>query len=215
MKEKMKLWYYNIRLCLSYNIVISALFMISSALFFDFRDMEQMQYIRMGEVYLPLSGMFLFVPIGGLEEHIGSWELVCSKRRKYVFIQLFRFLFLTLLQIVMFIILLSFIWLESPYIKPWDSFFGIYVDSFFVGILGMFFADISGNYGIGYIVALGYYGAGTMLGNNGLAGCFQLTGYLNHQVISKYVLLVLALLMILLDSIYYCLKQRTIKRRRK
>lgn len=215
MKGKMKLWYYNIRLCLSYNIVIFALFMISSALFFDFRDMEQMQYIRMGEVYLPLSGMFLFVPIGGLEEHAGSWELVCPKRRKYVFIQLFRILFLTLLQIVMFLILLSFIWLESPYIQPWDSFLGIYVDSFFVGILGMFFADISGNYGIGYIVALGYYGVGTMLGNNGLAGYFQLTGYLNHQVISKYVLLALALLIILLDSIYYCLKQRTIKRRRK
>lgn len=215
MKEKIKLCYYNMRLCLSYNVLMAALFMISSVLFFDFRNMELMQYIKMGEVYLSLDGMFLFVSIGGLEEHIGNWEIVCSKRRKYVYIHLFRIIFLALLQMFMFMALLSFVWMNSPYIQPWDYFWGIYIDSFFIGILGMFFADISGNYGIGYIAALGYYGMGTILGNGGLGGYFQLTGYLNQQVISKYVLFGLTLFIILLNSMWYCLKQRIIKGRRK
>lgn len=209
----MKLHWYNIRLCLSYNVVMSALFMMSSVVFFDFRTIDDIQYIKMGEMYLPLSGMFLFVYIGGLEEHIGNWEIVCSKRKKYIYSYLFRILFLTLLQIFMFLALLSFVWLNSPYIQPWDYFWGIYIDSLFIGILGMFFADISSNYGVGYIVALGYYAVGTILGKGGLGGYFQLTGYLNQQIISKYVLLGMTVAIIFLNSLWYCVKQRIIRRK--
>jgi len=172
--------------------------------------MDPLSYIKMGELYLPLSGMFLFVSIGGLENHIGSWEIVCSKRRIYASLHLFRILFLTLVQMLMFIILLSFIWLYSPYIKPWDYFFGIYIDALFLGILGMFFADISGNYGIGYIVSLGYYAIGTIFKNNGLIQYIQLTGYLYEQILSKYILAALTLLFIILNGIWYCFKQRLI-----
>lgn len=207
MIEKLKLSYYNIRLCFSYNIIMTVLFFLSSILFFDLKNMELSEYMKMGELYLPLSGMFLFVYIGGLEEHIGCWEIVCSKRRKYVFLHLFRIFILAVILMLMFLALLSFVWINSVYIDAWSCFGGIYIDAFFIGVIGMLFADLSGNYAVGYIVDIGCYGIGTIFGNEGFLGYFQLTGYLNRNIISKYVLLGMSLLIILLDSIYYYRKQ--------
>lgn len=208
MTEKLKLCYYNIRVCFSYNISMTVLFILSSILFFNLKNMELTEYLKMGELYLPLAGMFLFVYIGGLEEHIGCWEIVCSKRRKYVFLHLFRIFTLAVILMVMFLALLSFIWIKSPYIDAWSCFGGIYVDAFFIGVIGMLFADLTGNYAVGYIVDMGCYGIGTIFGNDGFLGYFQLTGYLNRNITSKYVLLFTSLLIVIFDSIYYCYKQK-------
>lgn len=208
MTEKLKLIYYNLRLCFSYNIYMTVLFFASSIIFFDLKNMQLMDYLKMGELYLPLAGMFLFVYIGGLEEHIGCWDMVCSKRRKFVFLHLFRIFILAVILMLMFLALLSFIWINSPYIGVWSCFWGIYIDALFIGAIGMFFADLTGSYAVGYIVDMGCYGIGTIFGNDGFLGCFQLTGYLDKNITSKYVLLAMTLLIILLDSVYYCSKQK-------
>lgn len=208
MIEKLKLFYYNIRLCFSYNIFMTGLFFISSIIFYNLKNMELMDYLKMGELYLPLSGMFLFVYIGGLEENIGCWEIVCSKRKKFVFLHLFRIFILAVILMLMFLALLSFIWINSQYIGAWSCFWGIYIDALFIGVIGMFFADLTGSYAVGYIVDMGCYGIGTIFGNDGFFGCFQLTGYLDKNITSKYVLLGMTLLIILVDSVYYCSRQK-------
>lgn len=208
MRGKLKLSYYNIRICFSYNVFMTVLFLVSSILFFDLNNMELMDYMKMGELYLPLAGMFLFVYIGGLEEHIGCWEMVCSKRRKYVFLHLFRIFILALVLMAALLALLSLIWINSIYIDAWSCFWGIYIDAFFMGVLGMLSADLTGSHGAGYLVDMGYYGLGTFFGNEGFLGYFQLTGYLNRNIISKYVILGMSFLIVLLDSIYYCRKQK-------
>ncbi len=213
MREKLILYYYNMRLCLSYNVLMAVLFLLSSLLFFDFKGMGIPEYLKMGETYFPLVGMFLFVYIGGLEEHIGSWEMVCAKNTKYVCLHIFRFLFLALLLMLMLAGFLSIVWINVPDIRPWDYFWGIYADALFVGVLGMFFADISGNYGVGYVVSLGYYVIGTTLGRKFLDGYIQLTGYMNQQPKSKYVLLGLTVFFMVLNSVWYCVKQRLVGRR--
>lgn len=214
MREKWLLYYYNMRLCLSYNVLMAVLFLLSSLLFFHFKDMDIVTYLKMGEMYLPLMGMLLFVYIGGLEEHIGGWEMVCAKNTKYVYLHVFRFLFLALLQLFLFSALILIVWIHVPDIRPWDYFWGIYIGALFVGTLGMVFADISGNYSVGYVASLGYYLLGITLGRKFLDGYLQLTGYRNQQPKSKYVLFCLTILFIMLDGVWYCLKQRLVGRRR-
>ena len=125
-----------------------------------------------------------------------------------MFLHLFRIFFLAVILMLMFLALFSFIWTNSVYIDAWSSFWGIYIDALFMGLIGMLFADLTGNYAVGYIVDMGYYGVGTLFGNEGFLGYFQLTGYLNGNIISKYVLFGMSLLIILSDGIYYCYKQR-------
>lgn len=213
MREKWLLHYYNMRLCLSYNVLMAVLFLLSSLLFFHFKDMDIATYLKMGETYLPLTGMLLFVYIGRLEEHIGSWEMVCAKNTKYVYLHIFRFLFLALLQLFLFSALILVVWIHVPDIRPWDYFWGIYIGALFVGTLGMVLADISGNYSVGYVVSLGYYVLGITLGRKFLDGYLQLTGYRNQQPKSKYVLLGLTIFFIALDGVWYCIKQRLVGRR--
>ncbi len=214
MREKWLLYYYNMRLSLSYNVLMMVLFLLSSLLFFHFKDMDIAKYLKMGETYLPLAGMLLFVYIGGLEEHIGSWQMVCAKNTKYVYLHVFRFLFLALLQLFLFSALVLAVWIRVPDIRPWDYFWGIYIGALFVGTLGMFFSDISGNYSVGYVVSLGYYLLGITLGRKFLDGYLQLTGYRNQQPKSKYVLLGLTIFFIALDGVWYCMKQRLVRSRR-
>ena len=214
MREKWLLYYYNMRLCLSYNVLTAVLFLLSSLLFFHFKDMGIVEYLKMGETYLPLTGMLLLVYIGGLEEHIGCWKMVCAKNTKYVYLHVFRFLFLALLQLFLLSALLLVVWIHVPDIRPWDYFWGIYIGALFVGTLGMVLADISGNYSVGYVASLGYYVLGITLGRKFLDGLLQLTGYLNQQPQSKHVLLGLTIFFIVLDGVWYCMKQRLIGRRR-
>ena len=214
MREKWLLYYYNMRLCLSYNVLMAVLFLLSSLLFFHFKDMDIVEYLKMGEKYLPLTGMLLFVYIGGLEEHIGSWEMVCAKNTKYVYLHAFRFLFLALLQLFLFSALILVVRIQAPDIRPWDYFWGIYIGALFVGTLGMVLADISGNYSVGYVVSLGYYLLGITLGRKFLDGYLQLTGYRNQQPKSKYVLFGLTVFFIALDGVWYCMKQRLVGRGR-
>lgn len=213
MREKWLLYYHNMRLCLSYNVLMAVLFLLSSLLFFHFKDMDIATYLKMGETYLPLTGMLLLVYIGGLEEHIGSWQMVCAKNTKYVYLHVFRFLFLALLQLFLFSALILVVWIHVPDIRPWDYFWGIYIEALFVGTLGMVLADISGNYSVGYVVSLGYYVLGITLGRKFLDGYLQLTGYRNQQPKSKYVLLGLTIFFIALDGVWYCIKQRLVGRR--
>lgn len=214
MREKWLLYYYNMRLCLSYNVLTSVLLLMSSLLFFHFKGMGIVEYLKMGETYLPLTGMLLLVYIGGLEEHIGSWEMVCAKNTKYVYLHALRFLFLALLQLFLFSALLLVVWIQAPDIRPWDYFWGIYIGALFVGTLGMVLADISGSYSVGYVASLGYYVLGITLGRKFLDGYLQLTGYRNKQPQSKYVLFGLTVFLIALDCVWRCIKQRLIRRRR-
>lgn len=200
----------NLYLCISYNVVISLLYVMAAAFLFNLVNMERADYLKMGEVYLPLSGVFLFVYIGGLEEQKGIWEMVCSKKFKFILIHILRIMLLFCIHFFMLFLFMTFIWWKSAYIAFFDSFLGIFIDSAFLGILGMFIADIFREYIIGYIVSIGYYVLATSCFDKIAQGWFQLEGYSNNNITSKYVLACFSAVLLLLDVFYYCKRQRII-----
>lgn len=208
MRKSITVLLFNIRICFSYNILMSVIYIVFAAFFFQLKDMQYKELVKMGELYLPLNGIFLFVYIGGIESHTGTWEMVCCRKFKFLYIHMIRIVFLAGVNMLSIFTLLSYVWLNSNYLRFGEAFWGIYINSLFLGILGMMLVDLSNDYRVGYIVSLGYYLIATMYLSGVLNGYFQLTGYSNNQIESKYVLFALIVLMLLVDCIFYCKKQR-------
>ena len=170
--------------------------------------MEELTYIKMGELYLPLSGMFLFVFAGGMEEHTGIWEMISGRRRRFALFALLRSVFLSVLLLFFLFFWMYPIWQFSVYLAADKLFFGIYIDALFLGILGMVTADMTGSYGAGYLAVLGYYVLGTTTLTEILGGYFQLTGYLYGNSLSKYALGILTIVLLLIYVLRGLRKQR-------
>lgn len=118
------------------------------------RDLEQIK--RIGENYLSLSSIFLFVPLCNIEKETNVYEVMCVQRKAYGSIYLLRVFVACILQGVVLAVPLAFFAVRLGY-EPGGWCLGIYLSTLFLGLLGILVGEKLGSRRIGIAVILGYY----------------------------------------------------------
>jgi hypothetical protein len=189
---------YNSKLILSYNVLASCVFAALSPILFRYRDMQFQDLAKLGELYLSLTGVFLFIPIGRLEEYRNTWELVYSKSTSFINLQLGRILMLLCVNAAILFVPLSVVYMKSPELRFGTGFWGIVISAWFLGLLGLLIVELTGNHKIGFLVTIGYYYFETSTKGSYNHG-FQVFGYLQNNVESKKYVFLLCIVMIALQ----------------
>lgn len=191
-----KLVKYNIKLIFSYNALAAAVYICLSPLFFDFRNMDFLTLAKMGELYLSLSGIILFVSLGNFEVSKYTWEFVYIQPISYMKICLGRLLAIMTFNAFLILIPLSCVYLNSDFLKFFEGYCGIVVTAWFLGLLGLLISEIFQDYKIAYIVTLAYYFIETA--TKELFGKFQVFGYIHGNINSKYGVFLFCFIMIVI-----------------
>lgn len=118
------------------------------------RDLEQLK--RIGENYLSLSSIFLFVPLCNIEKETNVYEVMCVQRKAYVSIYLLRVFVACILLGVVLAVPLAFFAVRFGY-EPGSWYLGIYISALFLGLLGLLVGEKLGSRRIGIAAILGYY----------------------------------------------------------
>lgn len=166
--------------------------------------MDFSSLVKMGELYLSLSGIILFISLGNVEVHKYTWEFVYMQQISYVRICLGRLLTIMIFNSILILLPVAFAYVKSDYIKFFDGYFGFVVTAWFLGLLGLLIAEVFRDYRVAYIVTLVYYFIATST-KDFLKG-FQVFGYTHGNMDSKYVIFLCCLVMVVLYSIVIKIK---------
>lgn len=144
-------------------------------------DLEQLK--RIGENYLTLSSIFLFVPLCSIEKNSNVYEVTCVRRKAYTSIYLMRVCAACLLQaIVLAVPLTCYILRFGYHFGLWCV--GIYISTLFLGLLGLLTGEKTGSRRMGIAAILGYYLLCVSMKNQ--FKWLTICGYTYHISKSKY-----------------------------
>lgn len=191
-----KLIKYNIKLIFSYNMLAACILICMTPIFFQLSNMNFSSFIKMGELYLSLSGIFLFISLGCLEIYKNTWEFVYIQKISYIKICLVRVLLMMLFNAILILIPVTYVYLKSDYLQFPNTYFGFVVTAWFLGLLGLLITEISLDYKAGYIVTLAYYFIETS--TKGIFKKFQVFGYLHNIAHTKEQVFLCCLVIIIL-----------------
>lgn len=181
---KMHSWlYYQMKQTFCKNILFALLFVcFISILMQGFaNDLEQLK--RIGENYLTLSSIFLFVPLCSIEKNSNVYEVTCVQRKAYTSIYLMRVCAACLLQaIVLAVPLTCYILRFGYHFGLWCV--GIYISTLFLGLLGLLIGEKTGSRRMGIAAILGYYLLCVSMKNQ--FKWLTICGYTYHISKSKY-----------------------------
>lgn len=148
---------YNLKLIFSYNVIAAFLLVCMSPVFFQLSNMDFISLAKMGELYLSLTGIFLFISLGNLEGNKYTWEFVYIQQVSYTVICLGRLLAMMLMNAILIFLPLTYVYLRSESIKFFDGYLGFIASAWFLGLLGLLVAEIFRDFKVAYIITLGYY----------------------------------------------------------
>lgn len=178
-----KLIKYNTKLIFSYNAIAAFLFVCMSPVFFQIKDMEFSDLAKMGELYLPLSGIILFISLGNLEVHKYTWEFVYMRQIPYVNICAGRLISVMIFNAILILVPVTYAYTKSDYIRFFDGYCGFVVTAWFLGLLGLLTAEVFRDYKVAYVVTLAYYFVATS--SKQIFKGFQVFGYIHGSMNSK------------------------------
>lgn len=148
--------YYQMKRSFSRNFLLALGFTcFVGVLFQGFgRDVEQLK--RIGENYLSLSAIFLFIPLCNMEKEMNVYEVMCVQKKAYGTVYLLRVAAACVLQGVVLAVPLLFFSIRFGYgFGSWCL--GIYASALFLGLLGLFVGEKLASRRMGIAVILGYY----------------------------------------------------------
>lgn len=198
---------YNTKLVISYNVIAACIYSALTPLFFQLDNMQFQDLAKMGELYLSLTGVFLFNRIARLEEYYNTWELVYSRCTSFLWLHLGRIIELMLINSIIISFPLIYAYINSKDIRFGQGYWGIILSSFFLGLLGMLVIEITNNNKAGYLAGIGYYFFETSTRVK-LFGFFQVFGYIHNNIRSKIYLFIICILLIIMQL--FCIKLRLV-----
>ena len=147
--------FYQCKINFGWNLVIAVIFPFLAPLFWGIESLENYQVIGMSEMFLPLSSIFLFLPVGA---KLNSQEEFYMKDNK-------NFVILFLLQIGMAILInmiICFGFYKMLFVNGADfSFQTTYVSALlanvFIGLLANVLSHVIGDIRSGFLIATAYY----------------------------------------------------------
>lgn len=187
---------YNLKLIFSYNVIAAFFLVCMSPVFFQLSNMDFISLAKMGELYLSLTGIFLFISLGNLEGNKSTWEFVYIQQVSYTVICLGRLLAIMLMNAILVLLPLAYVYLRSESIRFFDGYLGFIASAWFLGLLGLLVAEIFRDFKVAYIITLGYYFIATSTKN--VVKGLQVFSYVHGNIDIKYGVYLSCMVMIII-----------------
>jgi hypothetical protein len=158
--------------------------------------MDFISLAKMGELYLSLTGIFLFISLGNLEGNKSTWEFVYIQQVSYTVICLGRLLVMMLMNAILVFLPLAYVYSRSESIRFFDGYLGFVASAWFLGLLGLLVAEIFRDLRVAYIITLGYYFIATSTKN--VVKGLQVFSYVHGNMDIKYTVYLSCMVMILI-----------------
>lgn len=200
---------YVFKQCFRYHFFAALMVYLAIPLFYRLKTLDLPMLYNIGECYLPLAALFLFVPLGGYEKKYGAADTVRMTRYFLPWFYLARLALLILTSAAMEFMLLFIVTGQSGALSFSAECAGLWLSSLALGLVSFFVAELFGSEKAGFTFGLLWF-LSELTGGGRFTGIFTLCGYSAGRAEPKLYLICLCVGTVLLISVTVFLRDRRI-----
>lgn len=199
MNTSIKMIKYNLKIIMSFNIIIAAVFALLAPVIFSLKFLDFRAIANIAEFYLSITGIILIPCLANIEDRNNIKEVVFSRETSHALVTGIRLAAVMLLMFIIIMTVLISAKLQGSNFSIWYIGFGTWISAAFLGMLGFTVANLSSNISAAYLISFSYYVMEFFTSGKYTKDLylFSLTkGYFQN---GKYILLVFVILMIIFN----------------
>ncbi len=196
-----KIMYYNIKITCNINFLAALVLVALAPFIFSFRILEFENMGVVGEMYLSILGIVLFISLGDIENRDNIKEIIFSRKTPHIYIFILRMCIMMVITFLFISIITIYALYNKGTFSPWSIIFGTCISAVFLGLLGLTITNITGNITSGYLVAFAYYLL-ELITRGKYTKNFYLFSLLRNSFNEKYMILIIIAVIFGLNIVY-------------
>ncbi|MDF2674777.1 MAG: hypothetical protein K0R09_3045 [Clostridiales bacterium] len=196
-----KIIYYNIKITCNINFLAALILVALTPFIFSFRMLEFKDMAVVGEMYLSILGIVLFISLGDIENRDNIKEIIFSRKTPHIYIFILRMCIMMAITFLLISIITIYALYNKGNFSPWSIIFGTWISAVFLGLLGLTISNTTGNIASGYLIAFAYY-LFEFITKGKYTKSFYLFSLLRNSFNEKYMILIIVAVMFGLNIAY-------------
>lgn len=197
----LKTAWYNAKIIFGWNLAAAAGICILAFIIFDLNYLVFNDIAQIGELFLSTLGIMLFPGLGSIEGRTNSSEIIYVKMRSHLFIFLLRIILAAVLLFFLILGVVLFARLNNGSFDCTIVTCGVFISALYLGMIGLTVTNLQREPAPGYIAAFGYF-MFEYFSRGKYTSRFYIFGLLNHDFNSKYAILFVSLLLLVINYTY-------------
>jgi hypothetical protein len=162
----------------------------------EFKDMAVI-----GEMYLSILGIILFIYVGDIDNRDNIKEIIFSRKTPHIYIFILRMCIMMVVTFLLISIITIYVWYNKGTFFPLSIIFGAWISAVFLGLLGLTISNVTGNISSGYLIAFAYYLL-ELITKGKYTKNFYLFSLLRYSFNEKYMILAIIAVIFALNIVY-------------
>ena len=201
LKNLKSIIYYNIKITCNINLLAALVLVALVPFIFSTKMLEFKDMAVIGEMYLSILGIILFISIGDIDNRDNIKEIIFSRKTPHTYIFILRMCIMMVVTFLLISIITIYVWYTKGTFFPLSIIFGAWISAVFLGLLGLTISNVTGNISSGYLIAFAYYLL-ELITKGKYTKNFYLFSLLRNSFNEKYMILTIIAVIFGLNIVY-------------